>query len=97
MRWNKHWFVLKNDALTWFQSSADPYFPNGVIDLKYAITVEPHGEKGFRIRTHQKTVNLEADSTPSRDEWVKSIGKVIFQAQNMGDSVKVGFWLFQES
>jgi hypothetical protein len=58
--------------------------------------VESHGEKGFRIRAHQKTVNLEADSTPSRDEWVKSIGKVIFQAQNLGDSVKVGFWPFRD-
>jgi hypothetical protein len=70
-------------------SIQDPYFPHGVVDLRYAIACEPHGEKGFRIRTNQKTVNLEADSIPSRDEWVKSIKKVIFQAQNLGDSVKV--------
>lgn len=88
-RWNKHWFVLKNDALTWFHSSADPYFPHGVVDLRYAISCEPHGEKGIRVRTNQKTVNLEADSVPSRDEWVKSIRKVIFQAQNLGDNVKI--------
>ncbi|CAG7846562.1 Sterol 3-beta-glucosyltransferase; AltName: Full=Autophagy-related protein 26 [Serendipita indica DSM 11827] len=88
-RWNKHWFVLKNDALTWFHSSADPYFPHGVVDLRYAIACEPHGEKGLRIRTNQRTVNLDADSIPSRDEWVKAIRKVIFQAQNHGDSVKI--------
>ncbi|KAG8833095.1 Sterol 3-beta-glucosyltransferase [Serendipita sp. 399] len=88
-RWNKHWFVLKNDALTWFHSSADPYFPHGVVDLRYAISCDPYGQKEMRIRTNQRTVHLEADSVPSRDEWVKSIRKVIFAAQNMGDSVKI--------
>jgi hypothetical protein len=48
-----------------------------------------YGEKGFRLRTNAKTVTLSADSIPSRDEWVKAIRKVIFKAQNMGDSVKV--------
>ncbi|KAG7099574.1 hypothetical protein E1B28_001404 [Marasmius oreades] len=88
-RWIKHWFVLKNDALSWYQSSSDPYFPHGIVDLRYAISCEPVGEKGFRVRTHQKTVSLNADSVPSREEWVKAIRKVIFKAQNMGDSVKI--------
>lgn len=48
-----------------------------------------YGEKGFRLRTNAKTVTLSADSIPSREEWVKAIRKVIFKAQNMGDSVKV--------
>ncbi|KAL0577594.1 Sterol 3-beta-glucosyltransferase [Marasmius crinis-equi] len=88
-RWIKHWFVLKNDALSWYQSSSDPYFPHGIVDLRYAISCEAVGEKGFRVRTHQKTVTLTADSVPSREEWVKAIRKVIFKAQNMGDSVKI--------
>ncbi|KAK1232385.1 Sterol 3-beta-glucosyltransferase [Marasmius sp. AFHP31] len=88
-RWVKHWFVLKNDALSWYQSSSDPYFPHGIVDLRYAISCEAVGERGFRLRTHQKTVNLTADSIPSREEWVKAIRKVIFKAQNMGDSVKI--------
>jgi len=41
------------------------------------------------LRTSQKTVVLSADSIPSREEWVKAIRKVIFKAQNMGDTVKV--------
>ena len=41
------------------------------------------------MRTNQKVVHLQADSVPSRDEWVKAVRKVIFKAQNMGDSVKV--------
>jgi len=69
----------------------DPYFPHGIVDLRYAISCEPSGERGLRVRTHSKTVVLSADSVPSREEWVKAIRKVIFKAQNMGDSVKVGF------
>ncbi|TRM60133.1 glycosyltransferase family 1 protein [Schizophyllum amplum] len=88
-RWIKHWFVLKNDALSWYNSSSDPYFPHGIVDLRYAVSCEPFGEKEFRLRTNQKSVSLSADSVPSRDEWVKAVRKVIFKAQNMGDSVKI--------
>ncbi|TFL03583.1 hypothetical protein BDV98DRAFT_649078 [Pterulicium gracile] len=88
-RWIKHWFILKNDALSWYQSSSDPYFPHGIVDLRYAISCDPLNEKDFRIRTNQKAVHLSADSIPSRDEWVKAIRKVMFKAQNMGDSVKI--------
>ncbi|KIY51328.1 glycosyltransferase family 1 protein [Fistulina hepatica ATCC 64428] len=88
-RWIKHWFVLKNDALSWYQSSADPYFPHGIVDLRYAISCDPVDDKDFRIRTNQKTILLSAYSAPSREEWVKSIRKVMFKAQNSGDSVKI--------
>ncbi|KIO23307.1 glycosyltransferase family 1 protein [Tulasnella calospora MUT 4182] len=88
-RWSKHWYVLKNDVLSWYQSSADPYFPHGNVDLRYAITCEADGERDFKLRTNQKTLHLQADSIPSRDEWVKAIKKVIFKAQNHGDSVKI--------
>lgn len=59
------------------------------MDLRYAISCDPVNEKDFRLRTNQKTITLSADSVPSREEWVKAIRKVIFKAQNMGDSVKV--------
>ncbi|KZP00758.1 glycosyltransferase family 1 protein [Calocera viscosa TUFC12733] len=88
-RWNKYWFILKNDVLSWYQSSADPYFPHGNLDLRYAVTCEPVGERGFRIRTNQRNVNLMADSVPSREEWVKAVRKVMFRAQNTGESVKI--------
>ncbi|KAG1866385.1 hypothetical protein C8R48DRAFT_704904 [Suillus tomentosus] len=88
-RWTKHWFVLKNDALSWYHSSSDPYFINGIVDLRYAISCDPSGEKEIRLRTNQKTVLMSADSVPSREEWVKAIKKVIFKAQNMGDTVKI--------
>ncbi|KAG8890800.1 Sterol 3-beta-glucosyltransferase [Tulasnella sp. 332] len=87
--WNKHWFVLKNDVLSWYSSSADPYFPHGNVDLRYATSCDSVGEKDFKLRTTQKSVHLSADSVPSRDEWVKAIKKVMFKAQNLGDSVKI--------
>lgn len=88
-RWNKHWFVLKDDVLSWYHTSTDLYFPHGVLDLRYAISCDAQGEMGLRLRTTQKIVELSADSVPSRDEWVKAIRKVIFKAQNQGESVKI--------
>ncbi|KAG8908117.1 Sterol 3-beta-glucosyltransferase [Tulasnella sp. 403] len=88
-RWSKHWYVLKNDVLSWYQSSADPYFPHGNIDLRYAVSCESVAEREFKLVTNQKTLILQADSIPSRDEWVKAIKKVMFKAQNHGESVKI--------
>jgi sterol 3beta-glucosyltransferase len=67
----------------------DPYFPRGMVDLRYAISCDPYQEKDIRLRTNTKTIHLCADSVPSRAEWVKAIRRVIFKTQNMGDSVKV--------
>ncbi|KAI0374478.1 hypothetical protein BV20DRAFT_1118483 [Pilatotrama ljubarskyi] len=88
-RWIRHWFVLKNDVLSWYQSASDPYFPHGVVDLRYAISCEPVHEKDIRLRTNQKSIRLSADSVASRDEWVKAIRKVMLKVSNMGDSIKI--------
>ena len=105
----RHWFVLKNDVLSWYPSPSvrvvtplltkvlrypvlriqDPYFPHGVVDLRYTISCEIVDPKSFRLRTSQKSVRLSTDSTANRDEWIKAIRKVAFKAQNQGDSVKV--------
>ncbi|KIJ68687.1 glycosyltransferase family 1 protein [Hydnomerulius pinastri MD-312] len=90
-RWIKHWFVLKNDTLSYYQSSSDPYFLNGIVDLRYAISCDPAGEREIRLRTNQKTLYLATDSVPSRQEWVKAIRKVIFKAQNMGDTIAIPY------
>ncbi|KAI0670202.1 hypothetical protein C8Q78DRAFT_174503 [Trametes maxima] len=88
-RWIRHWFILKNDVLSWYQSASDPYFPHGVVDLRYAISCEPVNQKDIRLRTNQKSIRLSADSVPSRDEWVKAIRKVMLKATNMGNSIKI--------
>ncbi|EIN13395.1 UDP-Glycosyltransferase/glycogen phosphorylase [Punctularia strigosozonata HHB-11173 SS5] len=88
-RWIKHWFVLKNDVLSWYQSAADPYFPHGVADLRYALSCEPHGEKELRIRTNAKTIHLSADSARQRDDWAKAVRRAMFKSQHEGAHVKV--------
>ncbi|KAI0823047.1 hypothetical protein BC628DRAFT_1417911 [Trametes gibbosa] len=88
-RWIRHWFILKNDVLSWYQSASDPYFPHGVVDLRYAISCEPVNQKDIRLRTNQKSIRLSADSVASRDEWIKAIRKVILKVTNMGNSIKI--------
>lgn len=49
----------------------------------------------FKVSTADKKWHFSADSEASRDEWVKTIKKVVFRCQNEGESVKVGhyFWM----
>ena len=87
-----HLFVCKSEDDRFFLvliSHQDPYFPHGIMDLRFAVSCEPVGETELRLRTNQKAILLSADSVPSRDEWVKAIRKVMFKAQNLGASVKV--------
>lgn len=74
-----------------FTIPQDPYFPRGMVDLRYTIACDPYQERDIRLRTNTKTIYLCADSVPNRAEWVKAIRRVIFKAQNMGDSVKVHY------
>lgn len=74
----------------------DPYFPHGQVDIRYVTQCEELYEKDIRLKTHQKTIRLSADSAASRDEWMKVIRKIMFKAQNAGDNVKVNesyFWI----
>ncbi|BGP37017.1 Sterol 3-beta-glucosyltransferase [Rhodotorula kratochvilovae] len=90
-RYNKHWFVLKDSVFSWFPSSTDPYFPDGHIDLHYAISVEPSSfhKHHFKVATADKKWHFSADSEASRDEWVKTLKKGVFRCQNEGESVKI--------
>ncbi|GAA6061722.1 hypothetical protein JCM10212_004954 [Sporobolomyces blumeae] len=90
-RYHKHWFILKDSILSWYPSSTDPYFPDGHVDLHYCIAVEPssHNRHHFKVTTNEKRWHFSADSEASRDEWVKTIKKVVFRCQNEGESVKI--------
>ncbi|GAA5905363.1 hypothetical protein JCM6882_003138 [Rhodosporidiobolus microsporus] len=90
-RYRKHWFVLKDSVLSWFPSSTDPYFPDGHIDLHYCISIEPSTKHShhFKVSTSDKKWHFSADSTASRDEWVKTLKKVVFRCQNEGEAVKI--------
>lgn len=95
-KFNRYWFILKGDVLSYYVDPSDLYFPSGHIDLRYGISacVSEPGEKGkdatsFSIVTHQRVYNLKADSAASAKEWVKILQKVIFRSHNDGDSVKI--------
>ena len=96
-RYHRYWFVLKGDVLSYYASAADPYFPNGSIDLRYGISAEVVPEKGqsekeasaFTISTDRRTYYFRADSAISAKEWVRQLRKVIFRSHNDGDSVKI--------
>ena len=93
-RYQRYWFVLKGDILSYYTSAADPYFPNGTIDLRYGISADLAAEKdrettAFTVTTDTRTYHFKADSATSAKEWVKQLQKVIFRSHNDGDSVKI--------
>ena len=69
--------------------SQDPYFPQGNVDLQYAIDCESHEERSFKLRTNRKSYTFIADTSASREEWVKAVRKAMFRTQHEGENVKV--------
>lgn len=94
-KYNRYWFRLKGDVLSYYSDPSDLYFPAGNIDLRYGISANvADKDKGkdathFTVVTHQRRFNFKADSAPSAKEWVKSLQKIIFRSHNDGDSVKI--------
>ncbi|KAL2107237.1 hypothetical protein VUR80DRAFT_5525 [Thermomyces stellatus] len=91
--YNRYWFRLKGDVLSYYADTTNVYFPYGQIDLRYAISanITDKDKEGlnFDVSTHHRTYHLRADSAPSAKEWVKAIQRVIFRSHNDGDSVKI--------
>ena len=67
----------------------DPYFPQGNVDLQYAIECETIEDKSFKVVTNRKSYTFIADTAASREEWVKAVRKVMFRTQHEGENVKV--------
>lgn len=96
-KYNRYWFILKGDVLSYYSDPSDKYFPHGNIDLRYGISaslVDKEKTKGneslhIEVVTHQRKYDFKADSAPSAKEWVKSLQKIIFRSHNEGDSVKI--------
>jgi hypothetical protein len=94
-KYNRYWFRLKGDVLSYYSDPSDLYFPSGNIDLRYGISANVvDKDKGkdathFTVVTHQRKFNFKADSVPSAKEWVKALQKIILRSHNEGDSVKI--------
>ncbi|KAL8900563.1 MAG: hypothetical protein Q9192_001007 [Flavoplaca navasiana] len=95
-KFNRYWFTLKGDVLSYFTNPSDLYFPSGNIDLTYGISasLDDSKDKGkettnFSVVTNERVYHFKADSPSSAKEWVKTLQKVIFRSHNDGDSVKI--------
>ena len=95
-KYNRYWFTLKGDVLSYYSDPSDLYFPSGNIDLRYGISAavgetskDRSKETSFSVSTNQRTYFFKADSPTSAKEWVKNLQKVIFRTHNDGDSVKI--------
>lgn len=95
-KYNRYWFALKGDVLSYYLDPSNLYFPSGHIDLRYGISANLAEQKGrekdikdFVITTDNRTYQFRADSAASAKEWVKTLQKVIFRSHNDGDSVKI--------
>ncbi|OXV10789.1 hypothetical protein Egran_01449 [Elaphomyces granulatus] len=95
-KYNRYWFSLKGDVLTYFADPSNLYFPSGHVDLRYGITAalveqkdKEKDAKDFTITTDHRTYYFRAESATSAKEWVKALQKVIFRSHNEGDSIKI--------
>ncbi|EHK21127.1 glycosyltransferase family 1 protein [Trichoderma virens Gv29-8] len=92
-KYNRYWFRLKGDVLSYYQDATNLYFPHGHIDLSFGISasITDEDKEGvhFSVVTSHRTYNFRAESAPSAKEWVKSLQRVIFRSHNDGDSVKI--------
>jgi len=92
-KYNRYWFRLKGDVLSYYRDPQNLYFPSGHIDLRYGISASVTDKEKdavhFTVTTDHRTYNLKADSAQSAKEWVKSLQRVIFRSHNDGDSVKI--------
>ncbi|KAH8692997.1 UDP-glucose:sterol glycosyltransferase [Talaromyces proteolyticus] len=94
-KYNRYWFSLKGDVLSYFADPSKLYFPSGHIDLRYGISAAlSENQKGqevrdFTVTTDHRSYSFRAESTASAKEWTKALQKVIFRSQNEGGRVKI--------
>ena len=95
-KYNRYWFILRGDVLSYYTNPAELYFPRNRINLRYATSAnileakkKDEEETVFTVTTDERTVQFKADSAASAKEWVRSIQKVIFRTHNEGNSVKI--------
>lgn len=96
MRYNRYWFILKGDVLSYYTSPSEQYFLQGNIDLRYGISASLSADKDkqkdcndFSVTTDHRTYHFRADTPASAKEWVQILQKTIFRSHNDGDSVKI--------
>ena len=66
-RYNRYWFLLKGDVLSYYSNPAELYFPQNNIDLRYGISASLSAEKDkrkdctdFSVTTDHRTYHFRA-------------------------------------
>ncbi|CAG8546394.1 14762_t:CDS:10 [Acaulospora morrowiae] len=90
-KYDRYYFSLQNDILTYYEDPMDLYCPVEIIDLKYALRVEKStsNKKRFKLVVPHQTYKFMADYEQSMKEWVTQLERSIVRANNDGDNVKV--------
>ncbi|KAI8364520.1 UDP-Glycosyltransferase/glycogen phosphorylase [Choanephora cucurbitarum] len=89
--YERFYFDICDDVLSWYENSSDSYSPLGKIDLGSAISIR-HSTKrkyGLRIKTMDKTWHLQADTQAGLIEWTNALQRAIFKAKNNGSCLKI--------
>ncbi|XP_076807859.1 uncharacterized protein LOC143451296 isoform X3 [Clavelina lepadiformis] len=78
--WSKHWFVLANKELRYYQASAaeDTVNPDGTIDIRNCKDVrecDVQRNYGFEIKTDEDTFIFAAMTSGIRKNWINAILK----------------------
>lgn len=100
--YRQYYFVLKGDSFSYYRDATDPYFPLGLVDLRYAraadVTTDPAtgaDTADFTITTADRVYQYRADDPATARVWVTAIRRARFRAQTAGDSVKIALPLTQ--
>lgn len=95
-KYNRYWFSLKGDVLSYYSDPSKLYFPSGHVDLRYGISASLSEQKDkskeardFTVLTDSRTYHFRADSAISAKEWVRALQNVIFRSHNEGARVKI--------
>ncbi|KAF2402344.1 hypothetical protein EJ06DRAFT_335003 [Trichodelitschia bisporula] len=94
-RYNRYFFELKGDVLSYYEDPTKIYYPSGKIDLRLGISATVNDKDKakdgtyFTLSTDKRDYMFKADTSNSAKEWVKILQKVIFRSHNDGDSVKI--------
>jgi len=94
-RYNRYWFVLKGNSLSYYTDKSQPYFPRNTIDLTSATSVQLSPTTAaqaqsydFSITTEHETFHLKVEKEEEAKQWIQQIDNAIIRSRNDSDSIK---------
>lgn len=93
-RFNRYWFVLKGNSLSYYTDKSQPYFPRNTIDLSSATSVQLLSTTqqpqtfAFSISTNQETFHFKSETAEEAKQWIQQIENAIVRCRNDSDSIK---------